>query len=245
VSLFFTATGSDVGKTIACALVAHRYATALTGQHVAYWKPIATGVPEATGGRRLSTSLAPGDDDNAPHTDAAVMARLGPPNLAVLPAVYSYKAAVAPHWAARQARRPIDREAMTAAFRGHQARHSALLVEGVGGLMVPLDDRGTLLVDWVQQLHVACVVVAHTGLGTLNHTLLTLEALAHRHVQVAGIILNGPPHQDNQRTLTALCDAPILGTLPWLTPLNAAAIARAAVSFDPDGHLAAHLAPAG
>ncbi|RYF07521.1 MAG: hypothetical protein EOO40_08340, partial [Deltaproteobacteria bacterium] len=96
-SLFFTATGSDVGKTIACALVAHRYATAHTGQHVAYWKPIATGVPEVSSGRRRGTPLTPDDDDdNAPHTDAAVMARLGPPNLAVLPAVHSYRAAVAP-----------------------------------------------------------------------------------------------------------------------------------------------------
>ena len=68
------------------------------------------------------------------------------------------------------------------------------------------------------------VLVARSGLGTLNHTLLSLEALRNRRIPVIGLILNGPAHADNPRTLAEIADVPVLAQLPPLKPLNAEAL---------------------
>jgi dethiobiotin synthetase len=70
------------------------------------------------------------------------------------------------------------------------------------------------------------VLVARSGLGTLNHTLLSVEALRHRNIPLLGLVLNGPPHPDNPRTLTELSGAPVLAQLPRLDPLDGQALER-------------------
>jgi dethiobiotin synthetase len=104
--------------------------------------------------------------------------------------------------------------------------------------LVPLNEQGETLADWLATLQLPCVVVAHTGLGTLNHTLLTLEALQRRGIFVAGIVLNGPAHPDNRRSLAAFAKVPIIDSVTWMTPLSATAVARRAQQFDPQNVLA-------
>jgi dethiobiotin synthetase len=97
------------------------------------------------------------------------------------------------------------------------------VVETAGGLLVPLN-RHWLQIDQLQQWGLPVVLVARSGLGTLNHTLLSLEALRQRGLTCLGLILNGPPHPDNPRTLEQLGEVPVLAELPPLEPLSAAGL---------------------
>jgi dethiobiotin synthetase len=100
-----------------------------------------------------------------------------------------------------------------------------LVVETAGGLMTPLG-RDWLQIDQIRRWGLPLVLVARSGLGTLNHTLLSLEALRQRSIPVLGLVLNGPLHPDNPRTLEDLGGVPVLAQLPRLEPLNAAALQR-------------------
>jgi dethiobiotin synthetase len=99
-----------------------------------------------------------------------------------------------------------------------------LVVETAGGLLVPLR-RDWLQIQQLERWQLPVLLVARSGLGTLNHTLLSLEALRRRGLAVLGLVLNGPLHADNPRTLEELGGVPVLLELPPLDPLNAAALA--------------------
>ena len=101
----------------------------------------------------------------------------------------------------------------------------SLVVETAGGLLVPLR-RDWLQIEQLAVWNLPVLLVARSGLGTLNHTLLSLEALRRRGLEVLGLVLNGPPHADNPRTLEQLGGGPVLCALPPLDPLNAAALQR-------------------
>lgn len=94
-----------------------------------------------------------------------------------------------------------------------------LIVEGAGGIMVPLNERD-MVIDLIKHLDLPTILVARSGLGTLNHTLLTLEALHSRDIHVAGIILSGPPHEENVATLKQFTSVPIIGQLPQLSEIS-------------------------
>jgi dethiobiotin synthetase len=101
------------------------------------------------------------------------------------------------------------------------------VVECAGGLLVPLrrdTGPGGLQIDQIARWNLPVLLVARSGLGTLNHTLLSLEALRHRAIPVLGLVLNGPIHPDNPRTLEALGGVPVLAQLPPLHPLTASAL---------------------
>jgi dethiobiotin synthetase len=94
-----------------------------------------------------------------------------------------------------------------------------LLIEGAGGLMVPMT-RTVLQIDLFSVWRLPVVLVARTGLGTLNHTLLSLEALKSRNIPVHGVIFTGPENPDNMRTVAEFSRAKILGRLPVLDSLT-------------------------
>jgi dethiobiotin synthetase len=94
-----------------------------------------------------------------------------------------------------------------------------LIVEGAGGLMVPLT-RGVLFIEVFARWRAPVVLCARTSLGTLNHTLLSLEALRQRDIPIIGIALIGDAHPDNERTLAAIGGVPLLGRLGRLDPLT-------------------------
>lgn len=96
-----------------------------------------------------------------------------------------------------------------------------LVVEGAGGLLVPLNQQH-MIIDLIARLGLPVVLVCRTGLGTLNHTLLSLEALHHRGLPVAGIVFSGPAHPDNERDIRHFGGVPIWGRVPRMHPLDAA-----------------------
>ncbi|MDX1996691.1 MAG: dethiobiotin synthase [Thermoanaerobaculia bacterium] len=218
-SLFVVGTGTGVGKTVMSALLLARYGRS---GRLAYWKPVATG----------------GDDDR----DTTTVARLsGVPASSVLPELHHFSPPVSPHLAARWAGATIELAPLVAELSRHEAAWSGpgqgLLVEGVGGVLVPLNDRGDLLVDFLAAAPRPCLVVAHAGLGTINHTLLTLEALAARRLAVVGVVLVGEPHGENRLAIERFGRVPVVAEVPVLAPLTPATVAAAAAELDPEGRL--------
>ncbi|MEY4354240.1 MAG: hypothetical protein RLZZ609_2481 [Cyanobacteriota bacterium] len=191
--LVIAGTDTDVGKTIVSALV-------VQGLAARYWKPVQSG-------------LAAGSDS------ARVRELLALPAERLLPEAYRFQAPVSPHWAAELEGVRID-----AGRLALPEVEGPLVVECAGGLMVPLrlDADGSLLqIDQLRVWGLPVLLVARSGLGTLNHTLLSLEALRQRAIPVLGLVLNGPLHPDNPRTLEALGGVPVLAQLPPLEPLSA------------------------
>ena len=166
-----------------------------------YWKPVQSG-------------LADGSDSQW------VQERLSLPPGRILKESYRLRAPVSPHWAAEQEQVLIDPQRLSL-----PAGNGPLVLETAGGVMTPLG-RDWLQIDQIRRWGLPLVLVARSGLGTLNHTLLTLEALRHRSIPVLGLVLNGPLHPDNPRTLAELGGVPVLAQLPRLEPLSAAALQR-------------------
>jgi dethiobiotin synthetase len=194
--LVIAGTDTDVGKTVVSALV-------VQGLGAKYWKPVQSG-------------LAEGSDS------AWVRELLHLPAERILPEAYRLRAPVSPHWAAEQDGVVIDPAALAL-----PAVAGPLVVECAGGLLVPLRREGrpgALQIDQIARWALPVLLVARSGLGTLNHTLLSLEALRQRSIPVLGLVLNGPLHPDNPRTLEAFGGVPVLAQLPPLEPLTASAL---------------------
>jgi dethiobiotin synthetase len=102
-----------------------------------------------------------------------------------------------------------------------------LVIEGAGGLLVPLHGEATIA-DLVTQLGAAAVVVSRNYLGSINHTLLTMEALAHRRIPVAGIVFNGPPAAASEASILHRYPVPVLGRIPEATQIDRSFIASQA-----------------
>ena len=164
-----------------------------------YWKPVQSG-------------LADGSDSQW------VQEMLSLPPGRILQESYRLQAPVSPHWAAEQEELRMDPPRLCL-----PAGDEPLVLETAGGVMTPLR-RDWLQIEQIRRWGLPLVVVARSGLGTLNHTLLTLEALRHRSIPVLGLVLNGPLHPDNPRTLAELGGVPVLAQLPRLEPLTAAAL---------------------
>ncbi|MFN9056095.1 MAG: dethiobiotin synthase [Cyanobacteriota bacterium] len=191
--LVIAGTDTDVGKTIVSALV-------VQGLAARYWKPVQSGLAAGSDSARVRELLAL-------HAER------------LLPEAYRFQAPVSPHWAAELEGVRID-----AGRLALPQVEGPLVVECAGGLMVPLrlDAEGSLLqIDQLRVWGLPVLLVARSGLGTLNHTLLSLEALRQRAIPVLGLVLNGPLHPDNPRTLEALGGVPVLAQLPPLEPLSA------------------------
>jgi dethiobiotin synthetase len=175
--LFVTATDTAVGKTeVACALIAAARAAGL----------------DAVGMKPAQSGVGPGEPSDAERLRAASGG--AEPLEALCP--YSFAAPLAPAVAARAAGIEISLERVLGAARALAARHAAVLVEGAGGLLVPLTERETYA-DLARVLALPVLVVARAGLGTVNHTALTVEALRRRGLAVAGIVLNRVAPEDD------------------------------------------------
>ena len=107
-----------------------------------------------------------------------------------------------------------------------------LVVEGAGGIFVPLNDRH-FMIDLMARLALPIVLVARSTLGTINHTLLSLSALRARALRIAGVILDGPPNAGNRAAIEQFGDVHMLAELPHVDPLNPVAVARLAERIPP------------
>jgi dethiobiotin synthetase len=172
--LLFTGTDTGVGKTLVTAAVARSLRA--RGRDVVVCKPVATGAQPA-GGRWLS-------EDTALLAEAAGM---GDNWEAVTP--FAFPDPVAPPLAARRRGVALELAEIAAEVRRRRRPGAALLVEGVGGLLCPLTETATVA-DLAGELALPLVVVARRSLGTLNHTLLTLEAARARGLAVAGVVVS-------------------------------------------------------
>ncbi|MGQ0553357.1 MAG: adenosylmethionine--8-amino-7-oxononanoate transaminase [Planctomycetota bacterium] len=223
--LVVVGTDTNVGKTVVSALLLR--AAARRGR-ATYWKPVQTGLDSDTETvRGLVADLGP----TATATVSAADSPACTPRL--IPPLHSFPLPASPHEAAAAAGSHIDIAALEAAWITHTretdpanaAAHTGtaraavppiLLIELAGGLLVPYDARQTQA-DLLQRLRPQIVLVARSGLGTLNHTLLTVEALAARELVPAALFLVGPPHESNRTTLAARTGVPLIYELPPLT----------------------------
>jgi dethiobiotin synthetase len=212
--LFVTGTDTEVGKSVvAAALIA---ALAARGTPVGAFKPVVTG---------LDDEPEPGKP--ADHELLARCAEMAPGEVSP----YRFGPAVSPHLAAELAGVLIDPTMLVDTARAN-GEGRILIAEGVGGLLVPLDLAGTLVLDLVVDLGLPLVVVARPGLGTINHTLLTLRVARAAGVVVRGVVMTPWPQHptsmesSNLATVEAFGDVRVTG-LPHIADFSPPSLAAA------------------
>jgi dethiobiotin synthetase len=204
--VFVTGTDTGVGKSVVAAAIAA--AAVARGISIAAYKPVVTGLDDATGewprDHELLASVA-----NAGQTPEDVSPyRFGPP--------------VSPHLAAELVGETIDPERLVGAAQAQAERADALVVEGVGGLLVPLA-REYLVRDLAGELSLPLVIAARPGLGTISHSLLTIEAARAVALRIQAVVLTPWPDEpsdmerSNRETIERFGEVPVIG-LPRTDP---------------------------
>ena len=171
----------------------------LQGLNATYWKPIQSGMDGGGDTSRIYNLLNLSKDH-------------------YLQEAYQFLAPVSPHWAAEKEKRLINQSKLKL-----PSIKDFLIVETAGGLMVPLR-YDFLQIDQIKCWNLPVVLVTRTSLGTLNHTLLSIEAMKKRQIPILGIIMNGEPHSNNSATIQEITHVPIIGELPYLDDLTAASL---------------------
>lgn len=174
-----------------------------------YWKPVQSGLEE--------------------ETDSETVRRLGQLSAdRVVPEMWRLRTPVSPHLAAA-----FDGVSLSADGLLPPDTSSPLVIEGAGGLLVPLSRERTFA-DVFANWRLPTVLCARTGLGTINHTLLTLEAMRSRSIPVLGVALIGEERPDTAEIIAELGKVDILGRLPWIEPLTPGTLKEAfRAAFDP------------
>jgi dethiobiotin synthase len=196
---FITGTDTGVGKTVVSAAVLRHLKTFGAA---GYWKPIATGYPA--------------DDDTA------VVAKLSdcePEEL--FERGVRLRNPVSPHLAAKEEGVEINVNELLATL-GRRMDERLWVVEGAGGVRVPINDE-QFISDVMLTFDLPVIVVTRATLGTINHTLLTLEAIRHRQLEIAGVVIVGN-NKENRDAIEKYGKAEILGEMPHFDPLDANAI---------------------
>ena len=194
--LFVTGTDTGVGKTVLSALLTRAL-------DAVYWKPIQTGAAEEEGIDRHAVLEMTGLDPDRTR-----------------PERYIFDPPVSPHLAARWAHSPID---MTSIRRPGDTGGRRLVIEGAGGVLVPVSDDH-LMIDLIAQLGAPVVVAARTSLGTINHTLMTLGALDAAAIPVRGVVIIGPENGANREAIERYGNAPLVGWIPMLERIDPPAL---------------------
>ncbi|MFV1884886.1 MAG: dethiobiotin synthase [Balneola sp.] len=180
---FVAGTDTGIGKTFVSAML-------MSALDATYWKPIQAGLEEET------------DTEFVQRVSEAVDFRL-------IPEKYRLETPMSPHGAA-----DIDGVSISLNdFELPEFDTKHLIVEGAGGLLVPINWKDTVL-DLIEYLKLPVLLVARSSLGTLNHTLLSVEALRSRDIDVFGVILNGEKHEHNKQTIEHFGKVEVMGLLP-------------------------------
>lgn len=200
--LIVTATDTNVGKTVFAAML-----TLALG--AVYWKPIQSGIADGT--------------------DTETVRRLtGLPDQHVRPERYCFSQPLSPHRAAELDGITIDDRRLDPP--GDLAPGQTLIIEGAGGVLVPIT-RSLLQIELFARWQAPVLVCARTRLGTINHTLLTIEALHRRGLPIVGLAFIGEAMPDTERTIADFAKdragVPVLGRLPWLPRLDAPSLMQA------------------
>lgn len=195
--LFIAGTDTGVGKTFVSAIL-------LAGLKGYYWKPIQSGTVEG------SDTLW-------------IQEKTGAPERFFFPEAYRLKGVLSPHAAAALENVQIDFSAFQIPDPGPS---SHLLIEGAGGLLVPLNDR-YLLLDLIRKLRVPVLLVVRSGLGTINHSLLSLDKLKMEGVDVFGVVMNGPKDDENRKAIEHFGNTRVLAQIEPMEEVNAETLEKA------------------
>jgi dethiobiotin synthase len=175
----------------------------------AYWKPVQSGSTASTDKQTVKTLTEAGED-------------------LFFPSTYEFAQPLSPHEAAARDSVRIDLDRFVLPDTG-----KPLIVEGAGGLLVPLNEN-RLMIDLIERLALPVILVCRSGLGTINHTLLSLEALKARKLSVAGLIINGSRKPHNRQALELYGKVPIIAEIDWLDPMDRDAL----LAIKPENDLA-------
>lgn len=197
-TLFISGISTDVGKTVASAIIAE----ALQAH---YWKPVQAG-----------------DLENSD----SIKVRSWTHNVKVLPEAFRLTSPMSPHAAAR-----IDGCTITIPELPEVPEN--LVIEGAGGLLVPLNDNGLLIIDLIEKWKLPTILVSRHYLGSINHTLMSIEVLKQRGLPIAGILFVGAANAETEKII-ARSGASIIGRIPWLEQLTPQAISEEANRLKPD-----------
>ena len=160
-----------------------------------YWKPIQSGIES--------------------ETDSQSVKRLSKINKEkIINEAYIFTQPVSPHWAAE-----IDQQFIDFQQLNLPNVDGSLIVETAGGLMVPIT-RSYLQIDQIKKWNIPVILVCKSGLGTLNHTLLSIEALKKRNIRILGLVINGEKHSDNPTTLKQFSSIPIIAEFPFIKEID-------------------------
>lgn len=183
-TLFITGTDTEVGKTVVSSVL-------MVGLQAEYWKPVQSGTEAGTDTQWIQSKT--GLPDDCFHPEA-----------------YLLRHFLSPHAAAAREGITIDLSAIHLPKR-RRTRH--LIVEGAGGILAPLNERETMA-DLIKKLNLPVLLVARSVLGTINHTLLSLEKLRHIGAQVLGVVMNGPKNKENRAAIEGFGNIHVVGEIP-------------------------------
>ncbi len=205
IPVFITGTGTNVGKTIVSVIVSN----ALQAD---YWKPVQAG--------------------NIEGTDSELVASFIDTGQKCLPEVYNLSTPASPHIAARNEKKRIDLNLITAHYlsvANKQPDSNHLVIEGAGGLLVPLNDD-EFVVDLILALKAKVILVSRNYLGSINHSLLTAEVCRQRGVEVIGWIFNDE-YMQYQDEIVRWSGYPLIGSIPALKTINREVLSGYALLF--------------
>lgn len=197
ISVFVAGTDTVVGKTVISSIL-------VAGLDAYYWKPIQSGLDNG------------GDSEWVRRTTQIPAKR-------IVPETYRLTLPLSPHHAARHDGVRVD---VSSILRPDLPRGSRLVVEGCGGLLVPLNESD-LLIDLITNLGIPVILVARSTLGTINHTLLSLSALRSRGIFVLGVVLNGPLNKDNRDSIEQFGKARVLAEVPPIASFDPGVLGEA------------------
>lgn len=205
--IFITGTDTGVGKTFVAAGIAA--ALKVRGVDVGVMKPIHTGCKTRRG------RLIPEDS-----LSLAISASVDDPIELITP--YAFKQPVAPYVASEKNGVPIDIKKIIGSFKTLCRRHKYMIVEGIGGVLVPITEN-FYVADLIKRLNIPAIVVTRPGLGTINHTMLTLDYLKEKNIPLMGLIINysregrnTPAEKTCAETLKKLSGVPVIGIIPHI-----------------------------
>ena len=165
------------------------------GLNASYWKPIQSGIES--------------------QTDSQIVEKLTKVNKEkIINEAYVFTKPVSPHWAAE-----IDQRIINLMFLKLPKVYGSLIIETAGGLMVPIT-RNFLQIDQIEKWGLPIILVCKSGLGTINHTLLSIEALKKRNINILGLVINGEKHLDNPKTLFEFSGIPIIAEFPYIQKID-------------------------
>lgn len=208
--IFITGTDTGVGKTVVAAGLA--LALKARGLKVGVMKPVATGCH--------------GTDKRLVPMDAVYLLEAGENEYPALTSPSRFRNPLAPSVAAVLEKKEVDLDAILRAYREMQKHYDFIIAEGVGGLLVPLKSN-YYVANLIREFRLPVIIVARPGLGTINHTLLTIDAALIRGFELRGIIFNRLPavnysvaEMTNPKVVQDLSGVPVLGCLPEMQDVD-------------------------